>query len=113
MNDRLLVDVVHLEGVSRRAVGEDGVGQRRALAASPHRGDRFAAVFTDDVLNDPRPGQGRSLQANAEAVDQAQLDAFDDLGRYLLEASVGGKVGEFTRRVGKKGWLRTAHDASG
>ena len=112
MNDRFLVDVVHLEGVAGRAVCEHGVRQRRAPAASPDRGDRLAAFFADDVVNDPRPGQGRTLQADAEAVDQAQLDAFDDLGWNLLEAGRRGKFRELTRRVRKQGRLRTAHDVS-
>ena len=59
-----------------------------------------------------RLGQGRTLQADAEAVDQAQLDAFDDLGWNLLEAGRSGKFRELTRRVSKQRWLRVAHDVA-
>src|ERR1700761_7493691 len=110
MNDRFLVDVIHLEGGAGRAVGEHGIRQRRAPAAPPDRGDRLATLFMDEVMNDPRPWQGRTLQANAEAIDQAQLDAFDDFGRNLLEAGRRGKPRELSRRIGKKG--RAAHDVA-
>ena len=96
VDDGFGVDVVHLEGVPRRRVGERGLRPRALVAGGEQRRDRRRAFRANHVLHVPRPRQRRAVEADADAVEKAQLRALDDGGRDLLirqRAREGGEIG--------------------
>ena len=102
MHDRFFVDIVELEGMTRRAVHQHRQ-RHRALPAHAHqRGNRLRTLSVHQRGDFPGPRQGRSEQAAAYAVQRAQLDALDRLARYVLIAQSGGKLREIARRIFKQ-----------
>ncbi len=109
MQDRFLVDVVHLEGVARRAVDQHGVRDPGPVTAVPDRGPRIAAFLHDHVADMPGPGKRRAVQAHTEPVEEAELHAIDDAAGNRFSRRIGREAGQVARRVGENGLYRTAH----
>jgi hypothetical protein len=109
MQDRLLVDVVHLERVARRAVDQDGVREPGPVTAVPDRGPRIAAFLHDHVADMPGPGKRRAVQADAEPVEEAEFHAIDHAAGKRFSRRVSRKAGQVARGVGENGFYRTAH----
>src|SRR3984885_5221595 len=89
MNDRLLVNVIHLKRMSGGAVEQDCVRQRGSGAGSPERSNSVAALFLHDVAHHPGPRKSRAAKTYAKPIEKAELDAFDHVRRDVAMLRFG------------------------
>jgi hypothetical protein len=89
-----LPEVVHLEGMRQRAVGEGGQGRRDLDVGAHDRAGAAVAISLRIVDDDPAPGQGRAEDHDADRVDQGIARGCDDILRHFLIAEIDGELRE-------------------
>ena len=98
MHRRERVKVVELEALDEGAVQYGRGGPAGRLAGADDRGVAAALEVEDGAGSHPRPGQLRSDQAAAQAVEQEVFGAFDDVMGDVVEGQAGDPRGQSSGR---------------
>ena len=109
VHDRFFVDVIEFERVSGGAVDEHRLRDGSLAAAAENRGDRFCAFFFRHRLHVARPWQRHAIEAAADAVERAVLDALHRFTRNIFEPEFCRERRQIARCIGEERRLGAAH----
>ncbi|HET9884233.1 MAG TPA: hypothetical protein VFS81_20945, partial [Candidatus Binatia bacterium] len=92
------VQIVHLEAVNQRTIGERRAGARNFAAVAPDERAFAFAEFLRKRSDYFPPRQRRTEQCAAERVKETKLDVRNDLGRDVLLGKSGNEFRQRPRR---------------
>ena len=98
MNDRFLVNVIHLERMSGGAVEQDCVSSTTFGCRFPRAKQFRCRPLLHNFAHHLRPGKSRAAKTYAKPIEKAELDAFQHVRRYVAILRFGC---EFCQRAGR------------